>query len=159
HTESALEAEYSDTLELDLSTVEPSLAGPKRPQDRVPLNEAKQDWEKALKVMLEAHPTTAKRPTTPAPQPTTDLKSELRRGGEGGGGTAVGAEDPTAPAAAYRPLRQGYIDHGSVVIAAITSCTNTSNPSVMMAAGLLAKKAIQKGLSTKPWVKASLAPG
>ena len=91
--------------------------------------------------------------------PPTDLKSEQRLEGEGGGGTAVGVEDPTAPSAAYRPLRSGYITHGSVVIAAITSCTNTSNPSVMVAAGLLAKKAVERGLTTKPWVKASLAPG
>ena len=91
--------------------------------------------------------------------PPTDLKSESRLEGEGGGGTAVGVEDPTAPAAAYRPLRAGYITHGSVVIAAITSCTNTSNPSVMVAAGLLAKKAVERGLTTKPWVKTSLAPG
>ncbi len=152
HTVGAAEAEYTDTLELDMSTVEPSLAGPKRPQDRVPLREAKTSFEKALKVMLDA------RPSKSAPA-STDPRSETRLEGEGGGGTAVGAEDPTAPSAAYRPLKGGYIDHGSVVIAAITSCTNTSNPSVMIAAGLLAKKAVEKGLSTKPWVKASLAPG
>ncbi|WP_422930784.1 aconitate hydratase AcnA [Singulisphaera sp. PoT] len=143
---------YSDTLELDLSTVEPSLAGPKRPQDRVSLRDAKASFEKALKVMVESN--APKKATTPA-----DPKSESRLEGEGGGGTAVGVEDPTAPAAAYRPLRGGYIGNGSVVIAAITSCTNTSNPSVMIAAGILAKKAVEKGLSTKPWVKASLAPG
>jgi aconitate hydratase len=160
HTADSPEAEYSDTLELDLATVEPSLAGPKRPQDRVPLSEAKSAWEKALKVLLENRPVTAK-PHRTAMVPTTDLKSksEIRFEDEGGGGTAVGVEDPTAPAAAYSPLREGYVTHGSVVIAAITSCTNTSNPSVMVAAGLLAKKAVAKGLHTQPWVKASLAPG
>jgi aconitate hydratase len=157
HTAESPEAEYSDVLELDLSTVEPSLAGPRRPQDRVPLSEAKKSWELALKQLLSAQPAVAAKPAGNGP--ITDVKSEQRLEGEGGGGTAVGAEDPTAPAAAYRPLRAGFIDHGSVVIAAITSCTNTSNPSVMVAAGLLAKKAVEKGLRTKPWVKASLAPG
>jgi aconitate hydratase len=156
HSAGAPEAEYSDTLELDLSTVEPSLAGPKRPQDRVPLREAKEDWRKALKVMLDASPAPAPKAVASA---TTDVRSELRLEGEGGGGTAVGVEDPEAPAAHYSPLRSGYIGHGSVVIAAITSCTNTSNPSVMIAAGLLAKKAVERGLTAKPWVKASLAPG
>lgn len=160
HSAGSPEAAYSDTLELDLSTVEPSLAGPKRPQDRVPLHEAKESFAKALKVMLESRPAKlAPHKPAVAAGPTTDAKSELRLEGEGGGGTAVGVEDPTAPAAAYRPLRGGYIENGSVVIAAITSCTNTSNPSVMVAAGLLAKKAVERGLSTKPWVKASLAPG
>ena len=158
HTVGAAEADYSDTLELDMSTVEPSLAGPKRPQDRVPLREAKASFDKALKVMLETRP---KHPPKPVSAATakTDVKSESRLEGEGGGGTAVGGEDPSAPSAHYRPLRGGFVTHGSVVIAAITSCTNTSNPSVMIAAGLLAKKAVEKGLSTKPWVKASLAPG
>jgi aconitate hydratase len=159
HTVGAAEADYSDTLELDLSTVEPSLAGPKRPQDRVPLHEAKSSFEKALKVMLDARPSLPPKPVSATSTATTDVKSELRLEGEGGGGIAVGAEDPTSPEAAYRPLRSGFITHGSVVIAAITSCTNTSNPSVMVAAGLLAKKAVEHGLSTQPWVKASLAPG
>ena len=149
HTAGTPEAEYSDALDLDLGTVEPSLAGPKRPQDRVALGGVKEDFAKALKIMLDAQPK----------KPAQDIKSEQRLEGEGGGGTGIGAEDPTAPAAAYRPLRHGYVEHGSVVIAAITSCTNTSNPSVMVAAGLLAKKAVEKGLHTQPWVKASLAPG
>ena len=119
HSPGAPEAEYSDTLELDLSTVEPSLAGPKRPQDRVALSNARDSFLKNLKAMQEGRP---------APV-----------------GKSAGTESS--------------IGHGSVVIAAITSCTNTSNPSVMMAAGILAKKAVEKGLSTKPWVKASLAPG
>ena len=157
HGPGSPEAEYSDTLALDLSTVEPSLAGPKRPQDRVPLREAKSSFAKALKGMLEARPAPA--PKTSVATNGNDLKSKHRLEGEGGGGTAVGNEDPTSPAAAEHPLQRGQIRHGSVVIAAITSCTNTSNPSVMIAAGLLAKKAVEKGLSTKPWVKASLAPG
>jgi len=157
----AADPEYTDTLELDLAAVEPSLAGPKRPQDRVALSGAKESFANALKVMLAARPSpTAEAPTAAAAGvATTDPKGEARLEGEGGGGTAVGVEDPDAPAAAYRPLRSGYIGHGSVVIAAITSCTNTSNPSVMLAAGLLAKKAVERGLHTKPWVKASLAPG
>ena len=109
--------------------------------------------------MLEARPSLPPKPISATATATTDVKSEVRFEGEGGGGTGVGTEDPTSPAAAYSPLRGGYIDHGSVVIAAITSCTNTSNPSVMIAAGLLAKKAVEKGLHAKPWVKASLAPG
>jgi aconitate hydratase len=160
HTSESPESEYSDTLELDLSTVVPSLAGPKRPQDRVTLRESKESWEKALKVMLDARPARPAAKTSAATTtPPTDLKSEMRLEGEGGGGTAIGVEDPGAPAAAHRRLRVGSLQHGSVVIAAITSCTNTSNPSVMIAAGLLAKKAVARGLRTKPWVKASLAPG
>ena len=115
----APQANYSDTLELDLSTVEPSLAGPKRPQDRVPLSHAKETWRKDLQLMLAGKPAEGLKP----------------------------------------PGEEESLDHGSVVIAAITSCTNTSNPSVMLAAGLLAKKAVERGLETKPWVKASLAPG
>ncbi len=159
HAADSPEAQYTDTLELDLSTVEPSLAGPKRPQDRVLLRESKGEFQKALKLMLEAKP--AKAAAAPLPVlPATDVKSEHRLEGEGGGGTAVGVEDPKAPAAEEHPLaHNGRLDHGSVVIAAITSCTNTSNPSVMVAAGLLAKKAVERGLQTKPWVKSSLAPG
>ena len=157
HEPGTPEAEYTDTLELDLATVEPSLAGPKRPQDRVTLGAVKEDFAKQLAIMHEARP--VPRPTAPGAPPTTDAKSETRLEGEGGGGVGIGAEDPNAPAAAYHPLRDGQIEDGSVVIAAITSCTNTSNPSVMVAAGLVAKKAVEKGLQTKPWVKASLAPG
>ncbi len=152
----AAEAEYSDTLELDLATVEPSMAGPKRPQDRVALSAVKADFAKQLTLMGEASP---KLPAKPGTAATELVKSEIRLEGEGGGGVGVGSEDPNAPAAAYRPLRDGYVENGSVVIAAITSCTNTSNPSVMIAAGLVAKKAVEKGLHTKAWVKASLAPG
>ena len=161
HSVGQPEATYSDTLELDLSTVEPSLAGPKRPQDRVSLTDAQGSFRKALKAMTEtAKPISIPKGSVGAvAAATTDVKSEIRYEGEGGGGTAVGGEDPTAPAAQQRPLRHGAVEHGSVVIAAITSCTNTSNPSVMIAAGLVAKKAVEHGLITQPWVKASLAPG
>ena len=161
HTAETPEATYSDVLELDLATVEPSLAGPKRPQDRVNLADAQGSFRKALKAMTE----TAKPVSVPkgsvgaAANASTDVKGETRLEGEGGGGVAAGTEDPTAPDAQAHPLRHGNVEHGSVVIAAITSCTNTSNPSVMVAAGLVAKKAVERGLMTKPWVKASLAPG
>jgi aconitate hydratase len=162
HEKGAAEPAYSDTLALDLSTVEPSLAGPKRPQDRVPLHEAKSSWTSALKSLGDAP---SKKPAAAAPAlpvleaTPNDVKGQMRLEGEGGGGTAVGAEDSHAPAATDARVHNGHIKNGSVVIAAITSCTNTSNPSVMVAAGLLAKKAVERGLKTKPWVKTSLAPG
>ena len=148
HAKGAAEAEYSDTVELDLADVEPSLAGPKRPQDRVRLGDAKASFAKALKAMLEARPQSN--------GGTAVEKKKLEN--EGGGGTAVGADHPR-PTDEADTHQVDKVTHGSVVIAAITSCTNTSNPSVMIAAGLLAKKAVEKGLTTKPWVKASLAPG
>jgi len=119
HDAKTPEAEYSELLSLDLATVESSLAGPKRPQDRVVLSKAGESFEKALPGLMKAKTTT-------------------------------GA--PKAPA-------NGHLHHGSVVIAAITSCTNTSNPSVLIAAGLLAKKAVERGLEVPAWVKTSLAPG
>jgi aconitate hydratase len=122
----APEAAYNDVIELDLAIVEPSLAGPKRPQDRVPLATAKAKFAAALPQMLAER-------KKPAVAPA------------GGGGGAVATAST--------------IDHGAVVVAAITSCTNTSNPSVLIAAGLVAKKAVERGLSRKPWVKTSLAPG
>ncbi len=136
---------FSDTLSLDLSTVEPSLAGPKRPQDRVPLSKVWDSFVHAFRDRLE-----------PDPRP-----KELGRF-EGEGGNPDGAKKPDAiQPGAERPARVNgdVLRHGSVVIAAITSCTNTSNPSVMVAAGLLAKKAVDKGLSVKPFVKTSMAPG
>ncbi|MCS6850088.1 MAG: aconitate hydratase AcnA [Gemmataceae bacterium] len=117
-------AEYSDTLTLDLGTVEPCLAGPSRPQDRVPLGNVKRSFAAALPQLLAKGKTPATGPVT------VTVEGQTHR-----------------------------LDHGAVVIAAITSCTNTSNPSVMMAAGLLARKAVERGLRTKPWVKTSLAPG
>jgi aconitate hydratase len=122
-TASTPDPRFSDTLGLDLSTVEPSLAGPRRPQDRVPLSKSKQMFHEALPGML------AKQTKNVGTVPVTDNGNKYD------------------------------LTHGSVVIAAITSCTNTSNPSVMIAAGILAKKAVERGLEVKPWVKTSLAPG
>jgi len=123
-TADAADPVYSDRLDLDLAAVEPSLAGPRRPQDRVPLRTAKPAWRTALAGYLQ-----------------------------GGGG------DAAAVAPVEMGGRRGELRHGSVVIAAITSCTNTSNPSVMLAAGVLARNAVAKGLRVAPWVKTSLAPG
>ncbi len=122
-TADSKDAEYSDTLDLDLASVEPSVAGPKRPQDRVSLLGVKRSFEQALPSLIKPKKRDAAAVALGAPTASADLKN------------------------------------GSVVIAAITSCTNTSNPSVMIAAGLVAKKAVERGLSVKPWVKASLAPG
>jgi aconitate hydratase len=125
---------FSETLSLDLSTIEPSMAGPRRPQDRVALKNAHTAWKTALPIMLESK---KKTPT---------------------GGTAVVA-NPNTKALVTMGGKNFEIGHGAVVIAAITSCTNTSNPSVMLGAGLLAKKAVEHGLTSQPWVKTSLAPG
>jgi aconitate hydratase A / 2-methylisocitrate dehydratase len=154
HDEKTPEAQYSELLALDLATVEPSLAGPKRPQDRVVLSNAGESFRQALPSLIKPKAKAA------ASVSATDsaTKQVNRWEQEGGNPTAVGVEDPRieehVPAAVKSSLK-----HGSVVIAAITSCTNTSNPSVLMAAGLLAKKAVERGLQTPPWVKTSLAPG
>ena len=153
--------EYSQVVELDLGDVEPSLAGPRRPQDRVPLTSAKASFIEALDTFGVAYPNgspdKALADTFPASDPTTEQQP---------GGEPEPVEDAvtTHVATVERksvPVRgEDYaLEHGSVVIAAITSCTNTSNPSVMIGAGLLAKKAVEKGLKRKPWVKSSLAPG
>ena len=148
HDAKTPEAEYTDVLHLDLGTVEPSIAGPKRPQDRVLLGAAASSFEEALPSLLKPGAKTPAQPT-------------VRWEGEGGNPTATGVEDPSAPAAEANIKEdvRHALRHGSVVIAAITSCTNTSNPSVLIAAGLLAKKAVEKGLKTPSWVKSSLAPG
>jgi aconitate hydratase len=152
HTAQTEDAEYSQVVELDLSTVEPSVAGPRRPQDRAPLSKAKESFEAALPTLIGPRPS----------QPARKVAPQQVERFEGEGGTPIGiAEDPTLPAGT-KELGEDvfeYLHDGAVVIAAITSCTNTSNPSVMMAAGLLAKKAVEKGLKRKPWVKTSLAPG
>ena len=167
HTADAAEAEYSSTLSLDLTTVEPSVAGPKRPQDRVALSQTKESFAKQLPSLYG---------------PNANVKGDrqiMRWQGEGGHSSADGSLESSV--AMPEPGKGGhmvtgdepipsvmerlgvdvdpYLHHGSIVIAAITSCTNTSNPYVMLAAGLLAKKAVQKGLRTPPWVKTSLAPG
>jgi aconitate hydratase len=139
HDASSPEAVYTDTLSLDLGTVEPSLAGPRRPQDRVALSAVKANFAKELDAMLAQ--AAAKKPSLAV---------------AGGGAAAAVAAAPVATRLGDEAFT---LDHGSVVIAAITSCTNTSNPSVMVAAGLVAKKAVERGLETKPWVKTSLAPG
>ncbi|MBM3817834.1 MAG: aconitate hydratase AcnA [Acidimicrobiia bacterium] len=137
------EAIYSQTLSLDLSVVEPSLAGPKRPQDRVSLRSANTAFRSALPSMQG---------------PSKPIKGAGDAGGARQGvATSTGAVAQSGVAVADPALEE--IDHGAVVIAAITSCTNTSNPSVMIGAGLLAKKAVERGLTRKPWVKTSLAPG
>jgi len=156
HDEKTPQAEYSELLTLDLATVEPSLAGPKRPQDRVPLSLAKQSFHDALPSLIK--PKAAAKTTAPATANATNDKQVVRWEAEGGNPTAVGVEDPSVHELVSANAKD-RLRHGSVVIAAITSCTNTSNPSVMVAAGLLAKKAIERGLSTPAWVKTSLAPG
>jgi len=128
-TKGSPDAEYSEVIDLDLSTIEPSVAGPKRPQDRVSLSKTKPAFQAAL----------------PSMQPAAKTEASLLAAVK----SAVAVAEPAV----------GTLDHGAVVIAAITSCTNTSNPSVMIAAGLVAKKAVEKGLTRKPWVKSSLAPG
>lgn len=153
------EPAYSDTLELDLGAVEPCLAGPSRPQDRLPLKEVRSSFRHSLITMLEHDAAKLEKETL------------ARWLGEGGSPVTVAPElaavHPDRDLGALGqcvPLRQpdgaAYsLCHGSIVIAAITSCTNTSNPSVMIAAGLLARNAVQRGLQVKPWVKTSLAPG
>src|SRR5881296_874784 len=149
HSGTTAEPVYSDTLSLDLSTVEPSLAGPRRPQDRVSLRDLPRNFQLALPALVK--------PSSPIAPAVNSGRWEAE-----GGHVATAVETP--------PRRRTHVDlqldgvdcklhHGSVVIAAITSCTNTSNPSVMIAAGLVAKKAVEKGLKPQPWVKTSLAPG
>jgi len=174
------EAAFSETLELDLGTIEPSLAGPKRPQDRVPLQSAKSGFRTALRdyVAAEDSVSSDRRPGVP-PQASSDgvaggIDEASAASFPSSDPIAVGTDDEAeapAPVETHdsgRPERRTpvsisgqsvEIDHGAVAIAAITSCTNTSNPSVMLAAALLAKKAVDRGLDRKPWVKTSLAPG
>ncbi|HEY2041151.1 MAG TPA: aconitate hydratase [Jatrophihabitans sp.] len=160
------EASYSEYLELDLGTVVPSIAGPKRPQDRVSLTDAKTAFRTALADYATAHDADEKGydeaaaesfPASDAPAYHGSNGSEPRTD-QGTGGEATGRPSSPTPVT----LEDGTsfdLDHGAVTIAAITSCTNTSNPSVMIAAALLAKKAVEKGLTRKPWVKTTLAPG
>ncbi len=148
HDEASPEPVYTDTLELDLHGVEPSLAGPRRPQDRVRLSEVKSSFARELGTMLAAG---KGRPRM--------ARTWGQAGGSEAAVAAVSAELTANGVATELHGESFSIDHGAVVIAAITSCTNTSNPSVMVAAGLLAKKAVERGLATRPWVKTSLAPG
>jgi aconitate hydratase len=157
------EPEYSEKLELDLSTIEPSLAGPKRPQDRVAVKSAKSAFRAALRDYAkddgEANGNSANeasRESFPASDPPA-----ISRSGSHDEPTAPGSAEgrPSNPATVTVDGETFEVDHGAVVVAAITSCTNTSNPFVMVGAGLLAKNAVERGLSRKPWVKTSLAPG
>ncbi|WP_438952279.1 aconitate hydratase AcnA [Porticoccus sp.] len=140
HDENTPDAEYSSLLELDLADVVPSLAGPKRPQDRVPLSTMADHYRKLLEDAAAAR---------------TDEIQALKMDNEG---AAMEEPEDSVHEISYRN-ENFQLHDGAVVIAAITSCTNTSNPSVMLAAGLLARKARQRGLTVKPWVKTSLAPG
>ncbi len=142
HDENAPQARYSATLELELGTVVPSLAGPRRPQDRISLRDSKPAFERELAEFQQL---------------------QVATGSEAGWADEGGHVSGAAPAMQGVPVTMGensfHLDHGAVVIAAITSCTNTSNPAVLVAAGLVARKARQLGLKSKPWVKTSLAPG
>src|SRR4051794_39618696 len=177
HDDSAEEPTYSDTIELDLAEVEPSLAGPKRPQDRVSLSEAQPEFREALADLLPEDVDGDRKPGVPPHGradaddsslsfPASDPPSTVEPD------NGLGAPHPSHhehAAVAERVSKtvpvtlasgaETELDHGHVVIAAITSCTNTSNPTVMLGAGLLAKKAVEAGLQSKPWVKTSLAPG
>jgi aconitate hydratase A / 2-methylisocitrate dehydratase len=146
------EPEFSDTLELDMGSVVPSIAGPRRPQDRIVLTEAKDAWRRDLGTLLQS-----------SSHPDQERYSNwLNEGGSAArpeGAAATGDADHD-PFKSVTVNGDGFvIGHGAVVIAAITSCTNTSNPQVLMAAGLLARNAVQRGINVKPWVKTSLAPG
>jgi aconitate hydratase len=154
HDEHTPAPEFSDTLELDLGAVEPSIAGPKRPQDRVPLGDAKKVFRRSLLDMIEKGA-------------NLDQQHVTRWLSEGGSAATPPAElvspEHLGRLVHAEPVRHGRVTydlgHGAVVIAAITSCTNTSNPAVMLGAGLVAKKAVERGITVKPWVKTSLAPG
>ncbi|ATY12149.1 aconitate hydratase AcnA [Amycolatopsis sp. AA4] len=160
------EAQYSEYLELDLSTVVPSIAGPKRPQDRIELSDAKSSFRKSVHDYVEGE----------QPTPHTNVDEKVEESFPASDAPALSFQDETAVpvqsaanGATGRPSKpvkvssadrgEFVLDHGAVVIASITSCTNTSNPSVMLGAALLARNAVDKGLSVKPWVKTSMAPG
>ena len=156
--------EYSQVVELDLGDVEPSLAGPRRPQDRVPLTEAKSSFLDSLSSFgvpyrngSEDKAIADSFPASDPPDFTEPGHAADPRGGSIDAPAAVAVEPTSVPVSMGDESFD--LEHGSVVIAAITSCTNTSNPSVMVAAGLLAKNAVERGLARKPWVKSSLAPG
>ncbi|MEO8090333.1 MAG: aconitate hydratase AcnA [Gemmatimonadales bacterium] len=148
HSAASPEPIFTDTLTLDLSTVEPSIAGPRRPQDRIRLSDAQRAFRDALPGLL--------------PDGSPPGKDGDKGPAQGPAAVGVWGEGSSQSPAAHAVMVEDateVLNHGSVVIAAITSCTNTSNPSVMLAAGLLARKAVERGLETKPWVKTSLAPG
>jgi aconitate hydratase len=166
HDEKTPEAEYSELLTLDLNTVESSLAGPKRPQDRVTLSQAGESFRVALPSLLRPKSSAQVGAQVAAPlavasgsAPSGSVPKQVDRWEqEGGNPSAIGVDNHKFEEHVPQDVKKA-LRHGSVVIAAITSCTNTSNPSVMVAAGLVAKKAVEKGLTVPPWVKTSLAPG
>ena len=168
NTADSPEAEYTQTLALDLGAVEPSVAGPRRPQDRVLLKDAAASFAQQLPGLLAptAKPLGSRTAAEWMRESVTDTGVGNATAGPStpSAAASVAQDDSVLKVAATVKERFGinpdqYLDHGSVVIAAITSCTNTSNPSVMVAAGILAKKAVEKGLTVPPWVKTSLAPG
>jgi aconitate hydratase len=174
HEPGASDPAFSETVEVDLATVVPSIAGPARPQDRVPLTEAKRSLRQALAELRSATsvafpprgPDEASAESFPASDPPASNAGRPKPPGEAGRPEPPPPKSESMPERSSRPTTavlaggdEVTLDHGDVVIAAITSCTNTSNPSVMVAAGLLAQKAVARGLRTQPWVKTSLAPG
>jgi aconitate hydratase len=166
HDESSEDPSFSDKLELDLSEVRPSIAGPKRPQDRIALADSKSAF---LESLSEFDPDAAESlgngydeavaETFPASDPPAEDHNDERGKPRHASTTMVEERAAEPVAVTLEDGTETQVDHGRVVIAAITSCTNTSNPSVMVGAGLLARKAVERGLDTKPWVKTSLAPG
>lgn len=167
--EDAPEAKYSEYLELDLGTVKPSIAGPKRPQDRILLENAKQQFREDVRnytddPVLEDDSVAAQAMASEGeasdPAPAEDPGYNASRAGHGESAAKGAAGRPSNPIVVHSPHGGSYtLDHGMVAIASITSCTNTSNPSVMIGAGLIARKAAEKGLKAKPWVKTICAPG
>jgi aconitate hydratase len=165
HDEHSEQPTFSDTVELDLSDVVPSIAGPKRPQDRISLTDAKQSFHEALAGYLpdEDGEDEAIADSFPASDPVSThvpngAGHEPTTPGRTGESEVAQLERPGAPVT-LADGTETELEHGHVVIAAITSCTNTSNPSVMLGAGIVARNAVQRGLTVKPWVKTSLAPG
>ena len=166
HTEDSADPTFSEGLELDLSEVQPSIAGPKRPQDRIALADSKNAFLESLK---EFDPKAAESlgngyddavaESFPASDPPGEDHADGRGKPRRAGGTVVEERKANPVSVKLEDGTETELDHGRVVIAAITSCTNTSNPSVRVGAGLLAKKAVERGLESKPWVKTSLAPG
>jgi aconitate hydratase len=169
HDEHAEDPTYSDTLELDLATVQPSIAGPKRPQDRVSLSEAQQAFRESLQAYV---PDDGEQPDAQDEAVAESYPASDPPANEPGHAAPLASTPPQLPPAGAATLHRNgsarkvemdggsfELDHGDVVIAAITSCTNTSNPSVMIGAGILARNAVARGLRSKPWVKTSLAPG